>query len=260
MRGKIIRLLAIVSVLAALVPASMAGASEDGSETGSEAGELQGVVEALPGTTNLVGDWLVSGVTVHVTTATEIDDDLAAVAVGATVEVEGVWEADGSITAHEVEVSEDAEDDDYGEMKLEGLVDALPPTPDLVGDWVVSGVTVHVTTETEIETEHGSIAVGSAVEVEGLAEADGSITAHRIETKDPEDIDEHEAVLLGTVGSFPSGDLVGKWRVSRHVVRVAPDTTIRRARLLDRGASVRVVGTLRANGTIRATRVAVRAG
>lgn len=128
-----------------------------------------------------------------------------------------------------------------------------------MGDWVVSGVTVHVTTTTKIETEHGPVAVGSAVEVEGFAEADGSITAREIETRSPDDVDDHAIVLRGTVGSFPPGDPVGTWKVSRHAVRVRPDTPIVRARLLRRGAEARVVGSVRVDGTIRAEKVVVRA-
>ncbi len=254
---RIVTMLTAVGLFALLIATSLpAGASEDAGD--DEDHGFVGIVESLPGTPDLVGDWVVSGVTIHVTTATEIEDEHGPIVVGSAVKVEGTVEADGSITAHHVEVSEDAEDDDFGEVKLEGFVESLPGTPDLVGDWVVSGVTIHVTTATEIEDEHGPIVVGSAVKIEGLAEADGSITAREIEARDPQDVDEDHAVLLGTVRSFPSGDLVGRWKVSHHVVRVRSDTTIRRARLLDRGAHVRVVGTLRADGTIRASRVAVR--
>ncbi len=251
-----IAILTAAGLLAFLAASSVsASASDDGEEDDAK---LIGIVESLPGTPDLVGDWVVSGVTVHVTAGTEVEH-LEQISVGATVEVEGWTELDGSIAAHEVELREDAEDDRYGEMKLWGFVEALPGTPDLVGDWVISGVTVHVTTATEIETEHGPVAVGSAVEIEGLAEADGSITAREIETRSPDDVDADAVLLRGTAGSFPGGDRVGTWKVSRHAVRVRPDTVIVRERLLRRGANVRVVGILRADGTIRAEKVAVRA-
>jgi hypothetical protein len=67
--------------------------------------ELDGVVEAMPAT-GLVGTWQVSGRTVQVTDATEIDQEMGTLVVGAPVEVEGIPEADGSITATELEVED----------------------------------------------------------------------------------------------------------------------------------------------------------
>jgi len=250
MRGKIIGMVAVLGILATFAPAS-ALASED--ET-----ELSGVIESLPATPDLVGDWVVSGTTVHVTVDTEMDEGGATIAVGASVKVEGTTETDGSITASSIEGTEEAEDDDFGEMDFEGFIEALPASADFVGDWTVSGTTVHVTTETEIDQEDGAVAVGAAVEVEGLAEADGSITATQIEVRDAEDIDEDSTTLTGTARAFPRGDHLGTWNVSHNDVRVVATTTIVRERLLSRGASVRVFGTMRADGTIRASKVVVR--
>ena len=169
-----------VALIVALVPAAAVQARDGGD--GSDDGEFQGVIESLP-STGAIGDWLVSGTTVHVSAVTEIDDEDGAIAVGASVEVEGTTGTDGSITATEIDVTQDSEDDSSGEAELHGTVESLLATVGLVGDWVVSGITVHVTDATEIETEHGTIAVGSFVEVKGLSEADGSITASEIELK-----------------------------------------------------------------------------
>ncbi len=250
MRGKIIGMVAILGILATFAPAS---ALASGDET-----ELSGVVESLPATPDLVGDWVVSGTTVHVTAETEIDEGLATIAVGASVTVEGTTETDGTITADSIEGTEDAEDDDFGEMDFEGFIEVLPGSTDFVGDWTVSGTTVHVTTDTEIDQEDGVVAVGAAVEVEGLVETDGSITATQIEVKDAGDIEEASTTLTGTARVFPSGDHLGTWNVSHNDVRVLASTTIARERLLSRGANVRVFGTMRANGTIRASKVVVR--
>ena len=50
--------------------------------------------------------------------------------------------------------------------------------------WQVSGRTIQVTEVTEIDQEMGSVDVGVAVEVEGEAQADGSILASEIEVED----------------------------------------------------------------------------
>ncbi|MCC7370255.1 MAG: hypothetical protein IT306_17660 [Chloroflexi bacterium] len=68
--------------------------------------ELDGVVEAMPAT-GLIGTWQVSGRTVVVTDATEIDQEEGPLAVGALVEVEGKEQPDGSILARDLEVEDE---------------------------------------------------------------------------------------------------------------------------------------------------------
>lgn len=243
---------AVLAVVALFLPLAAAQASDGGDDEG----ELQGVIESLP-SSGLIGDWVVSGTTVHVTVDTEIDDEDGAVAVGASVEVQGTTESDGSITADQIDVQEGADDDEFGEIEFEGFVEALPPTG-LVGDWTVSGTIVHVTSTTEIEQEDGSIAVGSPVEVEGLMEADGSVTASKVELKDAEDVDDTIS-MTGVVQRFvPTASHVGRWRVSHHVVKVRRGTAIVHAARLARGSNVRVLGTFRRNGSIRASKIVVR--
>ncbi len=254
MKLRLLGVAAVVAVLAALVPA--AAASADGGDD-NEA-QLTGVVESLPAS-GLVGDWVVSSTTVHVTDATEIDQEDASVAVGATVEVEGTTEADGSITASQVDVQESSDDDSNGEVQFEGTIDTLPGTTDFVGDWSVSGTTVHVTSSTEIDQSDGAVAVGAAVEVHGLLEADGSITATQVDVKDSSDIEDGSLSLTGTATAFPkTAARTGDWLVSRNTVHVRRATAIVHAQKLSRGSTVRVFGTWRADGSIRASRVVVR--
>ncbi|MGC8915825.1 MAG: DUF5666 domain-containing protein [Thermoanaerobaculum sp.] len=66
-------------------------------------GKLVGRVEALPAS-GLVGDWRVSGVVVHVSDDTRVDQEHGAVQVGAVVKAEGTFRTDGSLDAKEVEV------------------------------------------------------------------------------------------------------------------------------------------------------------
>ena len=260
MRLKIIGLAAIVAMLAAFAPVS-AFADDD---PGDDEGELEGVIQSLPGTADFVGNWVVSGITVHVTSETEIDQD-GAVAVGATVEVKGTAETDGSITADEIEVKEADEGDDegdddgdFGQIEFEGFVQSLPATVGLIGDWTVSGLKVHVTADTEIDQQGGAIVVGTAVKVEGLLAADGSVTARQIEVEDANDVDEDSMSLTGTATVVPDGDHTGRWRVSTHMVRVSDATRIVHERRLGRGSTVRIFGSFRANGSMRASKILVK--
>lgn len=73
--------------------------------------------------------------------------------------------------------------DDDGNYKFYGTIESLPNTPGWIGDWVVSGRTVHVTSATRIEQKKGPVAVGAYVEVKGTQQADGSVNATKIEVK-----------------------------------------------------------------------------
>jgi hypothetical protein len=270
-----------VLAVAAMFAVPHGALADDGNGEGNDA-ELTGVVESLPAS-GLVGDWTVSGTVVHVSDGTEIDQDEAPVQVGSTVEVKGTNESDGSITADEIEVKEAGGDDEFGNVEFHGVIESLPdPYP--VGDWVVSGRTVHVTDATVLENdsegdggddnaqgdegdgdESAPFAVGDDVEVKGLAESDGSITASKIEADDQGE-NEQEAgdddgdVVLGGIAQriVHTASHVGTWKVSSHAVRVQRTTKIvRNGRQLTHGAHLRVTGHWMAGGTIRATRIAI---
>src|SRR5262245_51667783 len=67
------------------------------------------------------------------------------------------------------------DDDDDDDFEFRGVIQALPNTPGFIGDWMVSGRTVHVSAATEIEHENGQVVVGATVEVEGALQTDGSV-------------------------------------------------------------------------------------
>jgi hypothetical protein len=143
--------------------------------------KFYGTVESLPAS-GLIGDWRVSGRTVHVTAATRIEQKKGPAAVGAYVEVEGTQQADSSVNASKIEVKQ-SPGGGGGQVKFSGTVESLPNTPGWIGDWRVSGRTVHVTAATRIEQRRGQVAVGAYVEVKGTQQADGSVNASKIEVK-----------------------------------------------------------------------------
>jgi hypothetical protein len=260
MKRSIIGVATAVALLLALAPAAALASDDDPGDDD----ELQGEIESLPGTPDFVGDWRVGGTTVHVSASTEIDQEHGAVVVGATVEVKGTSQPDGSITADEIEVKDDDEGDDgdeedeFGEIEFEGFVQALPATAGFLGDWTVSGLTVHVSADTQLELDGGTVAVGDAVKVEGTLAQDGSVTAREIQSEDAQDVDEDSTSLTGIATAVPSGDHVGRWRVSTHAVRVTGATRIVHEGRLDKGSTVRVVGAFRTNGSMRASKIVVK--
>jgi ligand-binding SRPBCC domain-containing protein len=144
--------------------------------------KFYGTIESLPNTPGWIGDWVVSGRTVHVTAATLIKQKKGPVAVGAYIEVEGTQQADGSVNATKIEVKQGT-GGGGSYVKFYGTIESLPNTPGWIGDWVVSGRTVHVTAATLIKQKKGPVRVGAYVEVKGLQQADGSVNASKIEVK-----------------------------------------------------------------------------
>ncbi|MDX2034358.1 MAG: DUF5666 domain-containing protein [Blastocatellia bacterium] len=233
----------------------------------SSSSELKGRIESLPSATNRVGDWKVSGRTVRVTPTTKIDQDDGPVAIGAFVEVKGVSQADGSLLATEIEV----EDDDENEggrasyVKFYGTIEALPAGGAITGQWTVSGRKVNVTATTKIEPRSVAPAPGRIVEVAGTLDANGIVTAIKIELKDA--LGAGQVEFLGRIEALPNatgqtpGAWIGDWRVSGRTVRVTATTRIKReyARVAI-GAFVEVKGLLQNDGSINASRIEVKQG
>lgn len=138
-----------------------------------------GTIGSLPGAGNFVGDWTVGGRQVTVTTATLLDQTRGAFIVGARVEVEGFLQADGTISASKIKTRPEDQTEDF---KFFGTIGSLPAATNLVGDWAISGRTVHVTATTKLEQERQRFAVGVYVIVEGIPQNDGSVTAKEIKT------------------------------------------------------------------------------
>ena len=223
--------------------------------------KFTGVIESLPNTAGFVGDWRVAGRTVHLTSLTRIEQEDGRVAVGATVKVEGTTRSDNTFDATEIDVKQGAAgaDDDDAQPTFKGTIETLSNAPGFIGDWRVGGRIIHVTAATRIETEFGPIAVGAFVEIHGTVRADGSMDATKIETKSNIAGDDGRDELKGTIESLPAGGLVGDWRVAGRTVHVTATTIINQEHgSAAVGATVEVAGTIRADGSLDATRIEVK--
>ena len=224
----------------------------------TEGYQFSGAVTALPGTTGQVGSWTVGGKTVHVSAATVFPaGQPASISTGTTVTVEGVLNADGSVTASAIRAGGPPPQG----YDFNGSVTALPGTTGQIGTWTVGGKTVDVTTSTVFPTgQLATIAVGSAVNVEGILNSDGSVTALRIAlqgtppTPPSAGYDLHGAVtaLPGTTGQ------IGKWTVAGVTVIVSASTVFPSGQpaSIAVGTLVDVNGTLNSDGTVTASKIA----
>ncbi|HKQ07232.1 MAG TPA: DUF5666 domain-containing protein [Blastocatellia bacterium] len=235
------------------------GSGGDDNHNGTQ---FKGTIESFPA--GFVGDWRVGGRTVHVTSSTRIETNDGPVAVGAFVEIEGTLRADGSMDATKIEVKSNPAGGD-GRDELKGTIESLPNTQGFIGDWRVAGRTVHVTSATVINAEHGAVAVGASVEIQGTQQADGSITATRVEVNPSNggggNNDEGQpANFKGTIESLPNtADLTGDWTISGRTVHVVSSTRLTREHgAFAVGVRVKVKGMMMSDGTIVATKIQVR--
>ncbi len=228
-----------------------------------EENDFVGAIQSLPGTASLIGDWTVGGKTVHVTASTRLNQEDGVFAVGASVEVKGAARADGSIDATQIELKSGVPGGPpSGETNFRGVIESLPGTG-VVGDWKVSGKTVHVTAVTRVEQSSGTLMVGAFVEVQGTTRSDGSIDAVKIEVKfAPPAGTPAPTEFRGAVESLPAAaGFVGDAVVSGRTVHIATTTRIdQEDGALAVGAMVEVKGTARTDGSIDATRIEVEFG
>jgi len=102
--------------------------------------------------------WTVAGTTFETRETTQIEDGLE---VGDLVKVRGVILEDDTWVAYSIELAEEQTD---SPIILIGTVDSIDP-------WVLNGITLNVTTDTDIQ---GDISVGMLVRVEILLLPDGT--------------------------------------------------------------------------------------
>lgn len=224
--------------------------------------EFSGLVEMLPDTTGRLGDWKVSGVIVHVTSMTYIDQSKMMVAVGSKVEVEGPRRADGSIDATKIEVKSDL---DRNQNEFRGTVESLPNTSGRIGVWSVSGRKINVTAATRIKPDAMSIAIGNVVQIKGAVQMDGSVNATDIEVKFNYGDGGNFAEFYGTIEMLPgTPNQVGVWTVSGRKVNVTANTLItpkgqgQSAPQIAVGARVEVKGPLQMDGSINAVKIKLK--
>lgn len=225
--------------------------------------EFYGIIESFP--VGLIGDWVVSGTTVHVTAFTQIEQEHGPVTVDACVKVKGLLQGDGSMDASKIETKESSKCGGGGGPHVEfyGTIESLPSTPGWIGDWTVSGRTVHVTASTQIEQEHSLVAVGAYIEVKGTQQADGSIDATRIEVKMAEGGggggDGSYTKFYGTIESLPAPGWIGDWVVGGRTVHVDAATRIEQEDgPVAVGAYVEVKGWSQADGSVNAIKIEVK--
>ena len=165
-----------------------------------------GVITQLP-VSGTVGIWKVGMFTVNVSTTTQIDNPGGKpIKVGDFAHVEGIVMPNGSVNARHIEIHHfNTTPPPTHYIKFYGLVTQVPATPNHVGDWKVNGITVHVSTTTQIVLLGSTFpSVPFRAEVKGILNPDKSVNALQIV------IDNKNAVTpasgLGSATAVAHGD------------------------------------------------------
>lgn len=251
------------SLLATVIEVKQ-GVPGNGGGGGDDAGQIAGAIQSLPAS-GLIGTWRVASRTVVVVSTTRLDQERGGFQVGATVEVHGIADAAGVITASSIELKLGgaAVPMPIGpehELEVLGTVTQLPASG-LIGDWRVGGRLVRVTTSTVLDAEHGAFAVGVTVEVHGRADTVGALVATRIERTEGNGAPVPALEFWGAVEALPPATTapIGLWRVGGRLVNVSDSTAIRQNDApLALGVIVEVSGWLQADGVVEAHEIETR--
>jgi Domain of unknown function (DUF5666) len=161
------------------VPQSTPGSFDDNGD------EFTGIVEVINGES-----WQVSGQIFGFTSQTEVKDNIV---VGDMVKVHYLKNADGSMTATEIELALEATPDPSStslpDQEITGKVEAFSPE-----SWTVKGQVFLVNSQTEIKD---AIFLGDVVKVHYITNADGSFTATEIELAGDNQAHNSEKKLTG---------------------------------------------------------------
>ncbi|MEZ4867664.1 MAG: DUF5666 domain-containing protein [Caldilineaceae bacterium] len=199
-------------------------------------GELFGVIQSMPMTTTLIGEWNIGGMTFMTDESTEFDQEHGAFDVGVTVKVKFTIDANNVKWARQIETkfaNEHHGHDDDGDGSYEGaeghaygLIETLPTTTDLIGDWVISGMTYTVSADTRLLTPQGDFMAGAKVKVKYYADQNGDRIARKIQTTNEHSgaTDESHAVIYSFVQDMPPTGFVGLWKIN-DAEFVTTDTT-----------------------------------
>jgi hypothetical protein len=204
--------------------------------------ELSGTVSALSGSCPAV-TFTLNGTTVHATEQTAFPGGACgAVQNGARVEVKGLKQLDGSITALMVQLEA---------FELEGTVSGLSGTCPAV-TFTLNGATVRTTALTEFK-DGGCSALqnGAKAEVKGLKQPDGSVTALVVGVEEME----LEGIVSGLSGTCPTMTFT----LNSMTVRTTALTEFKDGgcSALQNGAKVEIEGLKQPDGSVTALTVRV---
>lgn len=243
------------------VSSGSAGCRQDNQGSGKEQLEFRGTVQSAPAPGAEL--WMISGRKVRVNSATTIKPSGRTLAAGLCVEVKGRLQSDNSIAASDIQILGNGVCtnglDRQSDISFLGSIMVLP-AGGLIGNWTVGVLIVSVTSDTRIESENTSPAVGGCVEVKGNFAANNTVAASRIETKPAGFCQQGNGAYRfeGSVEASPVSGVAGAWKIGGRDVLADTTTVLDVSKgAVALGSCVAVSGALQPDNSVRATRIEV---
>ncbi|NOZ05556.1 MAG: hypothetical protein GXP41_04275 [Chloroflexi bacterium] len=204
--------------------------------------EFRGPIESLPDTTDFIGTWVVAGISVTVNADTRIEGTPE---VGAWAEVKATRQSTGDLLATKIEVRNTHPEPT---VEFKGVIEQIE-----ADFWVVRGMTVTITTTTEII---GTPEVGRIAEVHAQVLPDRTLLATRIKVEDPSDHHDRYVEFKGRIQSFSDTE----WNVSGVTVLIDSQTVIEGTPEVGKIAEVKGIHQIGAGRTVLARKIEVKEG
>jgi hypothetical protein len=184
---------------------------------------------------------------------------MADIQVGDHIQARGTMDGT-TLVATEIKVEDTGNDNDETEAEIKGTISAFSGTATCPAATFMIGTTKVTTSATTVfdDVTCATLANGAIVEVEGTTQADGSISASKVEGEaGPDEVEGMIFALAGT-GSCPALTFkVGSTLATATTVNTNSSTTFNGVvcTALANGARVEVEGTKQADGSITAASV-----
>jgi len=244
-KRKAFQTVAALTLLAVLVMALPPLALAEGSEPDplrNPVVNFRGVIESQDEQT-----WVVSGVTVVLDERTVVLDQAGPAVEGATVQVLGTRQQDGSVLARVIKVLKPAVSPPRPVQFTAPIRDL--PDEGLIGEWVIGEETVVVSDQTKILPDGVVPALGDIAHVAGFRTNDGKVDARMIQIRAPSAV---EVEFVGPIQRFSDTE----WVVRDVTVVIVESTVIEGTPEV--GLLAEVKGFLQPDRTVMASHIRVR--
>lgn len=209
--------------------------------------EVYGAIQAYD-----ASGWTVSGINLAVNGDTLISGEPR---VGLLANAAAALQADNSLLALRIRVLWMDPGGPQPPITLTGVVEQIPPNG-LVGHWIVNGMNVVVSRNTQIDQRNGVAVVGAQVQVSGQQADSLTIVAREIIVLSSP-VSGEPVRFQGRITGLPQNGLVGVWTIAGQQVRVSDTTRVEGVQFVRIGAIAQVWGLRQASGEVYATTLAV---
>jgi hypothetical protein len=208
--------------------------------------EVYGAIQAFSDV-----QWTISGIDLAINSDTLISSEPR---VGLLANAAAALQTDDSLLALRIRVLWQEHGGPQPPTTLTGVIEQMPPNGQ-VGQWIVAGLNVVVSRNTQINQSNGMAVVGAEVTVIGH-QADGTIVAREIVVINSPVAGE-PVRFQGRIEALPDNGLLGAWIIDGRTVQVTENTSVLGERFARVGAVAQVWGMLQPSGEVVATNLVI---